>query len=411
MARNTDDGRKNIIDLKGKDYLTVDASDSSNENVLSFAHWVRDMLTLMRSGNPGTIALFESSVPEPVDMLGDVIRTAFRDGFPSSYKSVFMRNNPDVGEHLAARYGVPEESILCTTGATTAIDMIYTALLSPGDRILVETPGFDIFANMARDHGVHADFYRREGPDFDISVDGILEALHPDTRMVVLTNLHNPSGVYVSDVALITLARVLAQKGVLLVLDEVYRDYLDSAGPGLDPAEHDNVLRISSLTKIFGLSTLRCGWIIAGQALLRRLRDYSERADFNVSRLSHCVAAEVLARADLFDQWRNDMMNAARPVAAAALGEMAGQGLIHPGVTLQGCTCFPQLIGVEDTRSLSQWLSAKHGVVVVPGECFSTPGYLRVGYGLPPERLGEGLARLARGLAEYRASGQKRHIA
>lgn len=389
----------------------MDASDSSDENVLSFAHWVRDMLTLMRSGEPGTIPLFESSVPEPVDMLGDIIRTAFRDGFPDSYKSVFMRNNPDVGEHLAARYGVPEESILCTTGATSAVSMIYTALLSPGDRILVEAPGFDIFANMARDVGVQADFFRREAPGFGISVEGILEALHADTRMVVLTNLHNPSGAYVSDETLGSLARALAERGVLLMLDEVYRDYLGNAGPGLDPMQHDNVLRLSSLTKIFGLSTLRCGWIIAGRRLLRRLRDYSERADFNVSRLSHCVSAEVLAKADVFDRWRNDIMNASRPIVAAALSEMAAQGLIAPGVTLQGCTCFPQLIGVEDTRALSQWLSAKQGVVVVPGECFGAPGYLRVGYGLPPERLSEGLGRLASGLAAYRASGQKRHIA
>lgn len=389
----------------------MDASDGSNETVLSFAHWVRDMITFMRSGATGAVPLFESSVPEPVDMLGDVIRTAFQDGFPDSYKSVFMRNNPDVSEHLAARYGVPEESILCTTGATTAISMIYTALLAPGDRVLIETPGFDIFANMARDAGLHADFFRREAPGFGISVDGILEALRADTRMVVLTNLHNPSGAYASDETLATLADALAERDVLLVLDEVYRDYLGGAGAGLDPRQHDNVLRISSLTKIFGLSTLRCGWIIAGPRLLRPLRDFAERADFNVSRLSHCVSAEVLAQADRFDKWRNDMMAQARPIAQAALRDLAEQGLIQTGVPLLGCTCFPQLIGMEDTRSLSQWLCVKQGVVVVPGECFGAPGYLRIGYGLPPDRLTEGLSRLSRGLVEYRDRGQKRQIA
>lgn len=389
----------------------MDASDGTEENILSFAHWVRDMLAVMRAGKQGTVALFESSVPEPVDMLGQIIRTTFQDGVPATYHSVFMRNNPDVAARLAERYSVPEEAILCTTGATTALSMIYTSLLSPGDRILVEAPGFDIFVNMARDVSVHADFYHREGPGFGISVEGVLDALHPDTRMVVLTNLHNPSGVYVSDETLAVLARALAQKGVLLILDEVYRDYFDGAGPGLDVQEHENVLRISSLTKIFGLSTLRCGWVIAGKKVMRRLKDYAERADFNVSRLSHSVAAEVLARADVFDKWRNDMMAASRPVAAAALKDMTDRGLMEPGVTLQGCTCFPRLAGIEDTRSLSRWLTAKHGVVVVPGECFGAPGYLRLGYGLPPERLEEGLGRLAKGLAEFRDSGQKRQIA
>ncbi|MFN3311996.1 MAG: pyridoxal phosphate-dependent aminotransferase [Hyphomonas sp.] len=389
----------------------MDASDHPEEPILSFAHWVRDMLALTRSSAPDMIALFESSVPEPTEMLGDIIRETFRDGYPKTYQSVFMRNNPDLGEHLAARYGVSQQTILCTTGATTAISLIYGALLSPGDRILVEAPGFDIFTNMARDAGVLVDFYRRDAPDFGITVDGVLEALRPDTRLVVLTNLHNPSGAYVSDVVLAALAEALAERGVLLVLDEVYRDYLASAGLGLDPDKHENVLRISSLTKIFGLSTLRCGWIIAGRQVFGRLRDYSDRTDFSVSKLSHSLSAEVFARADVFDQWRDDQMKAARPVIEAALQDMAEAGLMEAGALLPGCTCFPRLIGVDDTRALSQWLSAKHGVVVVPGECFGTPGYLRIGYALAPDRLGEGLARLSRGLTEYRVSGQKRQIA
>lgn len=389
----------------------MDASDSSHETALSFAHWVRDMLTLMRSGPAGTIGLFESSVPEPVGMLGDIIRTTFQTGFPETYKSVFMRNNPDLSQLLAARYGVAETSVLCTTGATSAVAMIYSTLLSPGDRVLVETPGFDIFANMAGEIGVPADFYRREAPDFDILPDAVIAALRPGTRIVVLSNLHNPSGAYVSDIALAVLARALAERGVLLVLDEVYRDYFPGAGTGIDPAEHDNVLRISSMTKIFGLSTLRCGWIIAGGSVLRRLRGFSERADFNVSRLSHCIGAEVLSRASQFDQWRDDMMAAARPVAKGALDALVAADLIRPGAPLQGCTCFPQLVGVHDTRTLSEWLTAKHGVVVVPGECFGAPGALRVGFALAPDRLEEGLQRLANGLAEYRAGGQKRFIA
>ena len=297
--------------------LDVDhAVDTGAAGWISYAHWVRDALALMRSGTPGKIGLFESSVPEPSAMLASTVAAAFRHGPPASYQSVFMRSNPDVVARLSERYGVPNQNIFCTTGATTSVSLLYRSLLTMGDRVLIEKPGFDIFANCAYDVDVEPHFFERPAPNFEISVERVLAELHPRTRMVVISDIHNPSGRIANQGVLNKLADELLGRGIFLMIDEVYRDYAgDEDGP-LAPDWHPNIIRVSSLTKTFGLSTLRCGWIVADTELLAKVRAHAELAEFGVSKLAHSVAAEVLAQSDDYDNWRREHMKAAKPAAA-----------------------------------------------------------------------------------------------
>lgn len=369
---------------------------------ISFAHWVCDAIKLMRSGAPGKVGLFESSVPEPSTLLAETTSRAFRSGPPVSFTSVFMRSHPDVVLHLSNRYNVRSGNIRCTTGATTSVSLIYRALLSSNDTVLVEQPGFDIFANCARDAGLNASYFLREAPHFGVTIDQVLKALTPSTRMVVLSNLHNPSGVCLPNDVLADLADALRARNVFLLIDEVYRDYGGVQLQGLDVDEHANVIRIGSLTKTFGLNALRCGWMFASGDVQNRLSDYADRVDFSISKLAHCVAAEVLASGEAYDTWRDEIMDASLPVAENGLRNMVDKGLLEMQLPLSGCTCFPRVVGVKNTRALSRWLIARHGVVVVPGECFGMAGHIRIGFALDADLLGKGLDRLADGLLEYR---------
>jgi aspartate/methionine/tyrosine aminotransferase len=372
---------------------------------ISYAHWVRNAMALMRSGPPGQVSLFESSVPEPSAMLAETAARAFRFGMPSSFSSVFMRSNPDVVAHLSDRYDVPRENIRCTTGATTAVALAYGALVPTGGTVLIEHPGFDIFANCARDAGLETTYFRRDAPQFDVVPADVLGALTESTRMIVVSNLHNPSGASVSSDVLVELASALKEKNVYLLIDEVYQDYDTIQKPAIDLRRHSNVVRIGSLTKTFGLSAVRCGWMFAGGDVMKRLSAHCDRVDFGVSKLAHSVAAEVLARADEYDEWRDSIMTVSRPIAEAALKTMVDDGLIELRLPLNGCTCFPRVVGVQDTRALSRWLIARHGVVVVPGECFGMAGHIRIGFALAGDKLQAGLERLALGLRAFRDAG------
>tara|TARA_R110001606_G_scaffold138492_1_gene276658 strand:+ start:4303 stop:5535 length:1233 start_codon:yes stop_codon:yes gene_type:complete len=368
---------------------------------ISYAHWVRDAITMMRSGKPGQVSLFESSVPEPSTLLAETTLRAFRSGPPTTFTSVFMRSHPDIVSHLAARYQVRAGNIRCTTGATTAVSLAYGALLSSGDTVLIEQPGFDIFANCVSDAGLEFEFFQRRAPRFEVIVNDVLKALTPETRMVVLSNLHNPSGVLVEVEVLAALADALKDRNVLLLIDEVYQDYAGIGAAGLDVERHPNVIRIGSMTKTFGLNALRCGWVFASGNVMDRFKAHCDRVDFGVSKLAHCVAAEVLASVDEYDTWRDSIMKASSPVAEEALQSMVDQGLLELELPLTGCTCFPRVVGVQDTRALSRWLIARHGVVVVPGECFGMAGHIRVGFAVNADKLKNGLERLAAGLQEY----------
>jgi len=194
------------------------------------------------------------------------------------------------------------------------------------------------------------------------------------------------------------------RRGFRLVIDEVYREYATGGGlrapaAALSPA----VISVSSLTKIYGLGALRCGWIIAAPDAILPIRDMNARVEFGMSTLSHTVAAHVLAAPGAFDAHSRDYVRSSRPVFEAWFSRMVEDGLMAGLLPDDGCICFPSLPGIADTKSFSEWLIARSGVIVAPGEYFGAPGHVRIGFCQPQDKLESGLAMLEDALRRYRA--------
>lgn len=381
--------------------MTAYPSDGSD----SYAQWVRRAVGDARASRGRLVTLFDSSVPEPVDLLTDTVSRAFAAPVTSRYTSAFSGGNPFVVDHLARRYGVDRGQVLCTTGATGALSLIYRALVPRGERILVETPGFDLFTDIAADHGIMVDSFVRAAPDFSIDVDAIAAALRSDTRLVVLSNLHNPSGAVADHATLLALARLAEARGVLVLVDEVYGDYADAAARPCDAASlSPNFISVSSLTKIYGLSTLRCGWIVAAPDVIGPIREFGEKFEFGVSNLSHAVAALVLESSATFDAYSAVIVATTRPIIAAQFARWQDDGLIAGEVPPYGCIAFPRLVGIDDTAGFADWLSQRCGVIVAPGEYFGAPGHVRIGFAQAPADLEFALAALGEGLRAWHAA-------
>lgn len=361
------------------------------------------MIRAVRSERNLLISLFDSSVPEPFELLREIMLEGFSEPITSRYTSAFASGNPYVVEQLARRYGVPDTQILCTTGATGALSLIYRALLGPGDRVLVENPGFDLFHRIAETQGLGVDRFERRGEDFAIDPDAVAAAIGPKTRLIVLSNLHNPSGKSVDRATLEAIARIAEARGIHVVADEVYGDYV-APGMRLPPAVQLSpaMISVSSLTKSHGLSTLRCGWIVAAEETMRTIRGLAEEIDFGVSNLSHAVAALVLEREPVFDEYRGQMLGRARPIMEAYHEHWLREGLVSGSLPDYGCIAFPRLTGIQDTLGFSEWLADRCGVVVAPGEYFGAAGHVRIGFARPAADIDYGLQALTDGLICYR---------
>lgn len=369
----------------------------------AYAQWVRRAISGALSGCGKMVPLFDSSVEEPVELLRGIIEEGFRAPITDRYQSVFVNGNSYVLDCLAARYGVSTDSILATTGATSGLSLIYRTFLSPGDQILVERPGFDLFGIIASALGAKVDYFQRNGDGFEFDPDEIGRRITPKTRLIVLSDLHNPSGMLSDRSALRHLADIAERAGIRVVVDEVYGDYADGRDrPGsavhLSPA----IVSVNSMTKIYGLSSLRCGWILAHPDVLNPIRHVNDQFEFGVSKLAHAVAALVLEKRKLFDGYWRDILDTARPIVQSYYDRWRERDLVSGNLPRYGCVSFPRLTGIEDTLEFSAWLADRHGVIVAPGEFFGSRGHVRIGHAHSPDALESGLDRFSRGLEEYR---------
>lgn len=375
----------------------VDAKDSARAPALepSYSHWVR----LALRGDPSVQSLFDSSVEEPKALMLGALSRLQSGRQADRYTSAFLNGNPFAMRALSQRYGVPESHLLATSAATNALALVCETFLKPGDHVVIETPGFDLLAMTAIRFGAQIDYVQRRGGEFDLG--DLAAKITSKTRLVILSDLHNPSGFGVSEATLRFVSQLAERHDALVIVDEVYGDYAEGARVKTAATLAKNIIAVNSLTKIFGLSTLRFGWVVAAPDVLRPVRDLAERQDFTISNLAHAVAAVILEDDKTFDSYRNSIMVEARPIITAAFAQWRAEGLVEGQVPPYGCICFPRVIGVRDTVAFSTWLAQTHRIRVAPGEYFDAPGFVRIGFGKRSAPLKDALSRFGDGLRAY----------
>lgn len=388
-----------MVAFLGQDLSARGGAAGPDATLGSYAAWVRASIGALLASKGEAISLFDSSVPEPVELLRATLADAFGHGLTTRYTSAFVAGNPFVVRQLQQQYGVGADSILCTTGATGALSLLYRAFLGAGDRVLVENPGFDLFAGFGEALHVGVDRFERNPLDFRLDPARVAAALRPRTKLIVVSNLHNPSGALAGDAEIREVARIASRAGAHLIVDEVYREYAPAGGrpsPAMTLAE--NAISVSSLTKIYGLSTLRCGWVAAHPTIVARVRALHDEFEFGVSKLAHAVAALVLENPAPYDAFHRASLDSTRPIIERVAREWLGEGLVTGALPAHGCVWFPRLVGIDDTAAFAQRLSEEHRVFVAPGEFFGAPGHVRIGFAQDPARLEDGLRRLGSAL-------------
>ena len=304
---------------------------------------------------------------------------------------------PPLQERLAQRAGTTPEHVVAATGTSMANFLVLAGAAEPGDEVLIEHPTYALLVDAARYLGLLVRrFPRRSEEGFRLEPEAVAAAISPKTRIVVLTNLHNPSSAFASEDTLRAVGDIARSVGARVLVDEVYREALAVLGRPTRSAFHLGLVATSSLTKAYGLGGLRCGWALADPDLARRLWRLNDlfgvvpahpAERLSVVALEHLDRVAVRARALL--ETNRGVVNrflASRPDLAALPVEA-------------GMIAFPRLLR-GDVDALCARLRDRYDTTVAPGRFFGMPDHFRLALGCAPPVLAAGLERLGRAMDE-----------
>ncbi|WP_155263111.1 pyridoxal phosphate-dependent aminotransferase [Sphingomonas segetis] len=297
---------------------------------------------------------------------------------------------PPLREAIAGRYGVPVDQVVAADGTSMANFLAMAALISPGDEVLIELPTYELLLGAASFLGAEIKRFERKPEDaFRLDPATVEEAMSDRTRLIVITNLHNPSGALASEDEL----RSIGQLGARILVDEVY---LDSAVPAPSSAVHlgPEFVCTNSLTKVYGLSGLRCGWIVAEPELTERMWRLNDLFGVNQAHPAERLACIAFERIDEVIGGNPDLLARNRHRWNAFAESRDDLDCIPAN---HGITAFPRWRG-GDTHRLDALLRERYDTSVVPGRWFEMPDHFRVGFGVPLDDFEEALGRLGAAL-------------
>jgi aspartate/methionine/tyrosine aminotransferase len=301
---------------------------------------------------------------------------------------------------IARHTGVSADRVFSALGTSQANHLAMAALVRPGDEVLIEQPAYELMVSTALYLGATVTRFERKAADrFAVDPDEVGRRITPRTRLVVVTNLHNPTSAIVDEATLLAVAKVCRRAGAKVLVDEVYLESAFGMGTRTAALLGDDFVVTNSLTKVYGLSGLRCGWVLAEPGLVTamwRLKDLFESIPPHVSERLSVIAFRHL---DTIRERSKSMIDENRRTLRETLLRRGEIDCFDPGY---GTVVFPRLArGSVD--ALADRLAGRYETLITPGAFFDLPEHFRVGLGGKPEMFREGMRRLCAGLDDLAA--------
>ena len=296
---------------------------------------------------------------------------------------------------IAAHHEVDPECVVESGGTSMANHLAMAAIIEPGDAVLIEHPTYGPILDVARYLEADVKRFRRvEENGWTIDPADVRRCVTPKTRLIVITNLHNPTSVLTPEPVLREMGDMARSVGALVLVDEVYLDAVYEGTPRTSFHPGPEFVVTSSLTKVYGVSGLRCGWILAQPDLawkMRRLNDlYSATAVYPGELLSVAVFQHL----DLLRERARRIVDADRKLLREFL---ARQSAVSAVWTEWGTTSFVKLRDGNGDIFLER-LRAEFDTSAVPGRFFQMPDHFRIGMGVNTKMFAEGLNRIGHAL-------------
>lgn len=308
---------------------------------------------------------------------------------------------PPLAEAIARRFDVdPACVVIPGGGCSFANHLAMAVILTPGDEALIEDPTYELLASTASFLGARTvAFPRSLDRGWRLDPEDVRTRVTAATRAAIVTNLHNPTGAPAADSDLEALGRLVP----VLLVDEVYRELSFDDAPARTAFREDgNIVVTSSLTKAYGLSGLRCGWILAPAPLAERMRRLNDLFGVKPPHVAERIALKAFDRLDVLRARAASLTGPNRAAYKEFLGE---QPALEQTLFVHATTVFPKLRR-GDGDGFVRLLKDRFETSVAPGSFFGAPDHIRIGLGGDPAATRAALARLAEALEVWEGSAR-----
>lgn len=339
----------------------------------------------------------------PYDLANSAVRRLRAEEFGLTLKQLPLAgpgdgDDPELLQTIAAIYKARPSQVALTSGATAGIFLALNAVVGSGDEVLLEVPNYEPLYRVPAHLGAEVKTIDRVfEKGFQLDLEALERRIGRNTRAVVLTNLHNPTGVATYPEKMQTIGQIAKEFGAHVVCSEVYLDctFEKPLAPAFTLGE--NMISLGGLSKAYGLGPTRMGWIVADERVIQKVHGIEQYIYADTSYPSQRIALAALKkRADL----RQRAQEILRPNFKILQDWVQSHEEVRWVEPDGGTVAFIRLLHGIDSWEFHRLAKEKYQTLVAPGDFFFAKGFFRISFGGDPEAFHRGLEGLSLALRE-----------
>jgi aspartate aminotransferase len=322
-------------------------------------------------------------------------------GLPELKEAIVAKTQRDSG------YEVSAKQVLVTNGGKQAVYNAFTALLNPGDEVLLPAPYWTTYPEpIALAGATSVVLPTDESSGFRVSIDQLEAAVRPSTKALLFVSPSNPTGAVYPEAEVRAIGEWAAEHDLWVVTDEIY-EHLTFGGhrfssiATLVPELADRCVVLNGVAKTYAMTGWRVGWMIGPPDLVKAATNLQSHSTSNVANVSQRAAlAAVVGDLGAVVEMRNAFERRGSTMHRM-LNEIPGVSCMAPQGAFYAFPSFAETLGREvggrlatTTVELAEIVLDQAKVAIVPGEAFGAPGYARLSFALGDDDLVEGLSRI-----------------
>lgn len=318
-----------------------------------------------------------------------------------------LRKN--IVEYLAHIYGL-EYGVDCVMASSGAKQVLFNSVMAtagPGDEVVIPTPYWTSYPEIVRLAGATPVIIETSADaGFKLSPEALEKGITPRTTALMLNSPSNPSGATYTMEDLLPLAEVLRNKEIWILSDDIYCtllfDGVRFASMACIPGFKERTIIINGVSKTFSMTGWRIGFGAGCREVISAMTRVQDHSTSCPNAIAQRAAAEALRHGPRLTQDWVATLQSRRDLMVSLVSAIPRVRLIPPTGAFYLFVDVKEYLGKpwSTTLELAEALLMEAGVATIPGEAFGTPGFLRLSFAVSEETIREGVARLARGLAQ-----------